>query len=238
MKDATKIVLLILLVLIADQVLKVYIKTNFAYGDGFDMLGLPWAKIHFVENPGMAFGIEFGGEYGKLALSLFRVVMVGLLGYYLVYLHRHQTRFGIILCFALILAGAIGNIIDSAFYGMIFSASPYHSDEIAQLVPWGQGYAGFLHGRVVDMFHFPLLRGTFPDWMPVWGGEPFEFFRPVFNIADTAISVGVISLLVFHRDFFTNPPGETPDRQEESDYISSETEVHTPGNSDLPSISG
>lgn len=206
LSKSVKVVLLILLVLVIDQVSKIYIKTNFAYGDTYDLAS--WAKIHFVENPGMAFGIEFGGEYGKLALSLFRIVMVGFLGFYLSRLIKDGVSFGLAACFGLIFAGALGNIIDSAFYGMIFTESSYHAKNAAQLVPWGEGYGKFLHGRVVDMLHFPLFEGYFPDGMPIWGGERYQFFRPVFNIADTAITVGVIALILFHRDFFSGEFGE------------------------------
>lgn len=201
MKNSVKVILIILLVLIIDQASKIYIKTNFAYGETLNLAS--WAKIHFVENPGMAFGIEFGGEYGKLALSLFRIVMVGFLGYYLRILYKQGVSLGLLTCFGLIFAGALGNIIDSAVYGMIFTESgPYPSHDPAVFTAWGEGYGKFLHGRVVDMLHFPLFDGYFPDWVPKWGGQYFQFFRPVFNIADSAITVGVISLLLFHRDFF------------------------------------
>jgi signal peptidase II len=202
LSKSVKVVLLILLVLIIDQVLKIYIKTNFAYGETYSLAS--WAKIHFVENPGMAFGIEFGGEYGKLALSLFRIVMVGFLGYYLRLLIKQGVSLGLAACFGLIFAGALGNILDSAFYGMVFTESgPYPSHDPAQLVGWGEGYGKFLYGRVVDMLHFPMFDGYFPDWLPGWGGEYFQFFRPVFNIADSAIAIGVIALLLFYRDFFS-----------------------------------
>lgn len=167
------------------------------------MLGLSWALIHFVENEGMAFGITLGGDHGKLALSLFRIAAVGFLVYYLRLLLRSKVPFGLILSFALILAGAIGNIIDSAFYGLIFTETPYHGG-VATMFPEGGGYAGFLHGKVVDMFYFPMFEGFFPQWMPVWGGEHFQFFRPVFNIADAAITTGVLSLLIFFRSFFSS----------------------------------
>lgn len=173
-----------------------------SYGEEFGILGLSWARIHFVENPGMAFGIEFGGGYGKLALSMFRIVAVGFLIYYIRELIKAAAPFGLLTSFALILAGAIGNIIDSAFYGLIFSESTYHS--VAEMFPAEGGYASFLHGKVVDMFYFPLYNGTLPEWMPFWGGEHVLFFRPVFNIADSAITVGVLSILVFQRSFFSS----------------------------------
>lgn len=166
------------------------------------MLGQSWALIHFVENEGMAFGITLGGEYGKLALSLFRIAAVCFLFYYLRLLLRSKVSFGLITSFSLILAGAIGNILDSAFYGLIFSESSPHGPGV--MFPEGGGYASFLHGKVVDMFYFPMYEGFFPKWVPVWGGEHFQFFRPVFNVADAAITVGVLSLLLFFRSFFSS----------------------------------
>lgn len=183
MKGYTKPILLILLVLIADQVLKTWIKTNMFLGQEFKIFG-NWFIIHFTENNGMAFGLEFGGEFGKLALSLFRVVAVAGIGYGLHHLIKHKYHRGLILNVALIFAGALGNIIDSVFYGSIYK------------------YAGLFHGRVVDMLYFPIINGTFPSWVPIWGNEPFEFFRPVFNLADAAISIGVISILVFQKKYF------------------------------------
>ncbi|MDX1407639.1 MAG: lipoprotein signal peptidase [Saprospiraceae bacterium] len=199
MKRSRFVILVVLLVLMIDQALKIWIKTNLTYGEEFGILGLSWARIHFVENEGMAFGISFGGEFGKLALSLFRLIAVGFLIYIIRALVQARESRGLLASFALILAGAIGNIIDSAAYGLIFTESTYHS--VAEMFPEGGGYASFLHGRVVDMLYFPLIDTTLPDWFPVWGGDRFEFFKPVFNIADSAISVGVISMLVFHRRF-------------------------------------
>ena len=206
MKRSHLVVLVVALVLIADQAVKIWVKTNMEYGAQFPIFGWEHAYIHFVENPGMAFGIEFGGEYGKLALSLFRVFAVGFLIYLIRQLVQQRVQKGLLVCFGLILAGAIGNIIDSAFYGLIFSGSSYHLPGPAELFPEGGGYAGFLHGRVVDMLYFPLFDGTFPQWLPVWGGERFLFFRPVFNIADAAISVGVFCLIAFYSSFFRHEP--------------------------------
>lgn len=191
--------------LIIDQSLKIWVKTNMYIGeDSFiDWNWTPmWARIHFIENPGMAFGIELWGENGKLILSLFRIVAVGLLIYFIRTLLKAKASLGLLVSFSLILAGAIGNILDSAFYGLFFSAS-YHGS-IAQFLPEGGGYAGFLHGKVVDMFYFPMYDGFFPDWMPFVGGQDFLFFRPIFNVADVAISVGVISILLFQRSFFSS----------------------------------
>ena len=200
MKNSYKIVGIILLVLILDQWLKIHIKTTYTLGGGFKILGLDWARIHFVENEGMAFGITFGGMTGKLILSLFRIVMVTFLIYILQNLIRAKESMGLLVSFALIIAGALGNIIDSAFYGMIFSES-YHGN-IAEMFPEGGGYSGFLYGKVVDMFYFPMINTRIPEWFPFWAGERFQFFKPVFNIADSAISVGVISILLFYRKFF------------------------------------
>jgi len=208
LKRPTLTLLIIFAVLIFDQTLKVWIKTNLTYGEEFGILGLSWARIHFVENEGMAFGISFGGDGGKLALSLFRLVAVAFLGYILVSLIKAKEKHGLIACFALILAGAIGNILDSAFYGIIFSESSYRGVP-ATMFPAEGGYASFLYGRVVDMFYFPMIDFHWPDWMPILGGDRFQFFKPVFNVADSAISVGVISMLLFHRGFLRT--GSTKD---------------------------
>jgi signal peptidase II len=204
----SKLALIIFLVLVADQVLKVWVKTHMTYGEEFSILGIPWARLHFVENKGMAFGLSFGGEAGKLALSLFRVFAIGLLIYLINQLAKAKEPFGLLVCFSLILAGAIGNMIDSAFYGLIFEHSSPHSSNLAQFMPADGGYASFLHGKVVDMFYFPLIDTVLPEWLPFWGGTRFEFFKPVFNLADTSISVGVIAILLFYRKFFTKSKEE------------------------------
>lgn len=202
MKRSSIAALVIIVVLIIDQIVKFHIKTTYNYGGGFNILGQEWARIHFVENKGMAFGMSFGGDTGKLLLSLFRIVMVGFLFYLLAQMINLKEKKGLILCFAMVIAGAIGNIIDSVFYGILFSESTYHGP-VATFLPESGGYASLLHGKVVDMFYFPMFRGHFPDWLPLWGGERFEFFRPVFNVADASISVGVIMILLFYRDFFS-----------------------------------
>lgn len=188
--------LIILLVIVADQLSKIYIKTNFYYGEERMVLG-HWFRLHFIENNGMAFGMKFSqGTIGKLLLTTFRLIAVGFGFYVLKQLVVRKYSRGAIVCGALILAGAMGNLIDSMFYGLIFSESSFH---IAQFVPFGQGYARFLHGQVVDMLYFPLVEFKFPDSFPLVGGKVFSFFDPVFNIADAAISTGVITLLVFQK---------------------------------------
>lgn len=183
MKGYTKPLIVIFLVLLADQLVKTWVKTHMYLGQEFHIIG-KWCIIHFTENNGMAFGMEFGGEFGKLALSLFRIAAVAGIGYGLHYLIKHKYHRGLILNVALIFSGALGNIIDSVFYGKIY------------------GYESWFHGRVVDMFYFPIAEGHFPTWLPIWGGEEFVFFRPVFNLADAAISVGVILILIFQKNYF------------------------------------
>lgn len=213
MKKSTAVILTILIVLIIDQALKIYTKTNILYGDGFDMLGLSWAKIHFIENDGMAFGLSFGGVTGKYILSIFRIIMAAFLLYILKNLLDQNETYGLIISFGLIIAGAVGNIIDCAFYGLIFSESFFHGG-LATMFPPEGGYGSFLTGKVVDMLYFPMVDTILPEWIPVWGGERFEFFRPVFNIADSAITVGVVSILLFHRRFF-NTNEKTKDVNEQ-----------------------
>ena len=212
MKKSHIVILIVLLVLVLDQGLKIWIKTNLPYGREIAIFGLSWAKLHFVENNGMAFGLSLGGFYGKLALSLFRITAVIVLTYYISLLIKAKAKTGLLISFGLILAGAIGNIIDSAFYGLIFSES-YHG-HVATMFPESGGYAGFLHGKVVDMLYFPLFRGNFPEWFPFWGGSDFLFFRPVFNIADMSITIGVISIILFHRSFFSNEQKEENEERE------------------------
>lgn len=189
-------ILIILAVLLADQALKFWVKLGFFLGESVPMFGEghTWAYLQFVENKGMAFGLEFGGEFGKVALTLFRMVAVVGIGYLLWKAVKAKRSQGLVVSLALIFAGAMGNIIDSAIYGLIFDDStPFQK---AVLFPVEGGYASFLHGAVVDMFYFPLAQGHFPQWLPIWGGEDYEFFRPVFNIADAAISVGVVLLIL------------------------------------------
>lgn len=179
------------------------------YGDEIELFGLDWALIHFIENPGMAFGLTLGdGQLGKLALSLFRILAVVFLVHFIRELIKREVPNSLLMSFALILSGAIGNILDSAFYGLIFSESPYHGG-VATFLPEGGGYAGFLQGRVVDMFYFPMFRGVWPEWMPFVGGQFYLFFRPVFNVADVAITLGVLNILLFQRSFFLSKSLDT-----------------------------
>ena len=212
MSNKSKSLLLIGLVLLVDQILKIYIKTHFMMGEEV-VVAKHWFIIHFIENNGMAFGMEFGNSIGKYFLSLFRVVAIGALFWYLTKLWKKEAPFGLIVCFSLILAGAAGNLLDSAFYGLIFNES---HGQVATLFPAGGGYAGFLLGRVVDMFYFPLIEGHFPSWFPFWSGQEFVFFRPVFNVADSSISIGIVAIFLFYRHHFDDKkeepaPAETPE---------------------------
>lgn len=193
---------MILLILILDQAVKIYIKTHFYAGEEIKVFGLNWFRLHFVENEGMAWGWKWGGKSGKVALTLFRLVAVIAGVFFLRDFIRKKQHPGFIFCAALIFAGAMGNLIDSMFYGKIFEESDPYLQNVSKLFP-AQGYAGFLHGKVVDMLYFPLITNAhFPSWMPFWGGEEFEFFRPVFNIADASISIGVIAILLFQNKYF------------------------------------
>lgn len=200
------VVLIVVLILLVDQVLKFWIKTHMTIAEQFAVIP-NFFYIHFIENEGMAYGLKFGGEFGKIALTLFRLVAVVLGFIYMKKLVKEQYHKGLLICGALILAGAAGNLIDSMFYGLIFSESTRY--ELAQFLPAGGGYGTFLHGNVVDMLYFPIFDGTFPKWVPIWGGEHFIFFRPVFNIADAAISVGVITILLFQKRFLHKKADET-----------------------------
>lgn len=190
---------ILVFILAVDQWVKVYIKTHFYLGEEINVVG-DWFKIHFTENYGMAFGLEFGGKWGKIVLTLFRVVAVGVIGWFIHQLIQKNAHTGYVLSWTLIGAGALGNIIDSLFYGLWFNAStPF---DVAVFMPASGGYAELFHGRVVDMFYFPVIRTTLPEWVPFWGGEFFEFFRPVFNVADASISVGFVIILLFQKTFF------------------------------------
>ena len=188
-------VCIVMLLLILDQALKIWIKTHLQLHESIEIT--PWFYLYFTENPGMAFGIEV---IGKLFLTLLRIVAVGFIGYFIYKLVKEQYKFGFIACVSLVLAGALGNIFDSVFYGVVFDHS---FGQVATFMPEGGGYGEWLHGKVVDMFYFPLIDTILPDWVPVWGGEHFVFFRPIFNLADSAICVGVFLLLIFYRHTLT-----------------------------------
>ena len=212
MNIKTKSILIVVLILVIDQAVKLWVKSHMMLGDEF-VIAKNWFIIHFVENNGMAYGLEFGNSIGKYFLSIFRIVAVGAIGWYISKLWKRDVPFGLIACFTLIMAGAIGNILDSAFYGLIFGES---FGTVATLFPAGGGYASFLQGRVVDMFYFPLISSHYPSWFPMVGGNDFIFFRPVFNVADSAISVGIVSILVFYRKYFDERSASKTSEQEVS----------------------
>lgn len=183
---------IVLLILLADQALKIWVKTHMQIGESIPMLG-DWFKIYFVENEGMAFGMAFGGEVGKIILTLFRIVASVGITWAIFYLVQNKARKLTIISISLILAGALGNIIDSCFYGLIFNDSYY---QVAEFMPESGGYAPFFQGRVVDMFYFPIIDTILPNWLPLVGGKHFTFFDAIFNIADCAITIGVAILLI------------------------------------------
>lgn len=191
-----KAVFVILLVLILDQTLKIWMKTSFLMGEEVAVLG-NWFYLHFTENNGMAFGYELGFSYGKLFLSVFRIIAVGAIAWYLARCIKRKEKSGLIISFSLILAGALGNIIDSAFYGLLFSESTFYQKAV--FLPIEGGYSSFLHGKVVDMLYFPIMQGQWPAWIPYFGESDFLFFRPVFNLADSAITLGVGILIFFQK---------------------------------------
>ena len=185
---------------IIDQVIKILVKTNMSIGENFNVIG-QWFRIYFIENEGMAFGMKFGGSVGKFILSLFRIVLFGALVYWIrALLKKPGTPSGVTVGLTLIAAGALGNIIDCLFYGILFSESTYSS--VAEFLPDGGGYAPFFFGKVVDMFYFPIIDTTFPEWLPLIGGNPFRFFAPVFNFADSCVTCGALYLIFFQWKFF------------------------------------
>ena len=213
--------LIIALIIIIDQALKIWIKTSYPHGLITNLAGQDWAQLYFIENPGMAWGMEIGGDWGKMLLTLFRMAAVIFGTWYLAKIVREGYSKGFIVCASLIYAGALGNLIDSMFYGLIFSDSSYAN--VAQLFPPEGGYGSFLHGKVVDMLYFPIVRSSFPDWMPLIGGTQFEFFSPIFNIADASISIGVITLLIFQKRFLhKDSPAESTDSPNSGRELSSE----------------
>ncbi len=212
MSITRKSIFVILLILLADQTLKILVKTHMTLYQQIPMLG-DWGILHFVENNGMAFGLSLPGSLGKILLTSFRIIAVIAIGFYLRHLIRIKAHTGLIITLSMVMAGALGNIIDSVFYGMIFNSSTPVT--AATLFPEGGGYAPLLHGKVVDMFYFPIIKGNYPDW--IRGGSSFVFFRPVFNIADSSISVAVAIILINQKRFFRHaneqeitPSAETP----------------------------
>ncbi len=180
-------------IIVADQILKIWVKTHMYIGEDIPLIG-DWALLHFVENEGFAFGMSFGGTTGKLILSLFRLLASGALIWFLMRQIGKGIHMSLLLCLSLITAGAVGNLIDCCFYGLIFNESTY---TVAQMFPPEGGYAPFLLGKVVDMFYFPLFETTLPEWLPIWGGDHFEFFSAIFNIADAAITVGAFWFIIY-----------------------------------------
>ena len=219
MSRTLKSLIIIFVILIVDQVLKVWIKTSMSLGDEI-VVFKDWFILHFVENNGMAFGFEFAGEYGKMFLSIFRILAVIAIGWYLFKLAKQkEIPFGFVASIALIFSGAIGNIIDSLFYGLIFEHS---YGQVSAIFPEGGGYATFLHGKVVDMFYFPLISGRYPEWLPFFGGNSFIFFRPVFNIADSSITIGIFSILIFYRKYFNKPEENEAEKISETENNSTD----------------
>ncbi|MCH2214762.1 MAG: lipoprotein signal peptidase [Flavobacteriales bacterium] len=195
-----KAVLIILVVLVVDQVSKIWVKTNMHLDESITVFG-DWFFIHFIENPGMAFGLEFGGQTGKLLLSLFRIVAIVFIWIYMSGLIKKNAPKGLIISVALVFAGAAGNIIDSAFYGVIFSESP-PLPVLATMFPESGGYASLLQGKVVDMLYFPIIDTYWPEWVPGLGGDRLQFFRPIFNIADSSITIGMALILINQKKYF------------------------------------
>jgi len=199
MKKSLLAILIIIIILIFDQSLKIWVKTNMYLGQTIPVID-NWFFLRFVENPGMALGISLPGSAGKIILTILRIIAAIIIAIYLRSLIRKNSSVGLIVSLSLILAGAIGNIIDSIFYGIIFSESTYFTPAV--MFPEGGGYAPLLRGHVVDMLYFPIIKGNYPQWFPFYGGQSFIFFRPIFNIADSAITVGVILIFIFQKKFF------------------------------------
>jgi signal peptidase II len=211
-------------IVLADQLLKIYIKTHFHAGESHQVLG-NWFQLYFIENEGMAYGWKFGGDFGKMALTLFRLAAVIYGVFYIKKIVEKKYSAGFIICVALIFAGALGNLIDSMFYGLIFESSSMDTYQIAKIFP-KHGYAGFLHGNVVDMLYFPIIHTKLPSWIPVWGGTYFDFFSPIFNLADASISTGIIAILVFQKHFFKkNSPQINTQSIETETLVNDEVQV-------------
>ncbi|MBS9766015.1 MAG: lipoprotein signal peptidase [Flavobacteriaceae bacterium] len=195
-KTMKKSILIIIAVLLIDQISKIYIKTHFTYGE--EVVVFDWFRIHFIENNGMAWGAEFGGKTGKLFLTVFRMFAISGIGYWLFSSIKKGAKTSFVVGLSLIFAGAFGNLIDSIFYGVIFDTPPYGLATLFSENPYGT----LFFGKVVDMLYFPMWEGILPDWLPIWGGKPFTFFNAIFNIADSAITIGVGVLLLFNRSMF------------------------------------
>jgi signal peptidase II len=215
MSNTKKSILVVLLVLFIDQLVKILVKVNMPLEAHYNILG-KFFQIKFIENNGMAFGWEFGGNNGKLFLSVFRIIAIGGIIWYLHHLIKNNASGALVVCMSLILAGAVGNIIDSAFYGMIFTNSSHYEAASFSTI---NNYSSFLHGRVVDMLYFPIIESRFPNWFPIWGGQDFTFFSPIFNIADSSITIGVAIMVLFQKKLFkedteTQPEVETTTTQE------------------------
>lgn len=227
------VVFIIATIIIVDQVLKIWIKTTYPTGEVIRVFGMDWFRLHFIENPGMAWGWKFGNETGKIVLTLFRLAAVIFGTWYLGQIVKKKYSKGFIVCASLIYAGALGNLIDSMFYGMFFDKGLHYEPTINDYISYSgiaqfssQGYSTFLHGSVVDMLYFPMFSGNFPSWLPWVGGESFEFFSPIFNIADASISIGVITLLLFQKRFFKkHSENKHPSSVETSTDISDKVQV-------------
>jgi len=227
------VVLIIALIIFIDQALKLWIKTSYPTGEVVRIFGMDWARLHFIENPGMAWGWKFGNETGKMILTLFRLAAVIFGTWYIGKIIKQKYKRGFIICAALIYAGALGNLIDSMFYGMFFDKGLHYDAALNDYLSYpgiaefsSNGYSSFLHGSVVDMLYFPMFDGKFPDWFPFIGGDQFEFFSPIFNIADASISVGVITLLIFQNRFFKkHSPEENTSTLETGTEVSDKAHV-------------
>jgi signal peptidase II len=227
------VALIISVIIIIDQVLKIWIKTTHPTGEVVRVFGMDWFRLHFIENPGMAWGWKFGNETGKMILTLFRLAAVIFGIWYLGRIVKQKYTRGFIICASLIFAGALGNLIDSMFYGMIFDKGLHYVPSLNDYIGYAEiakfssnGYSSFLHGSVVDMLYFPMFKGHFPSWFPFIGGDSFEFFSPIFNIADASISTGVITLLLFQKRFFKkHAPEENRSTIETSSEVSDEVQV-------------
>ena len=226
-----QVAFIILLIVFADQALKLWIKTHYHLNESHKIIGSGF-QLYFVENPGMAYGWKFGGNWGKMALTVFRMAAVVFGTWYLGKIVREKMHKGFIICASLVYAGALGNLIDSSFYGLIFDKGMIFDPTINEYANYNglaifakNGYASFLHGNVVDMLYFPVLRGHFPSWLPIWGGQDFEFFRPIFNLADASISTGVISILVFQKRFFKHKDKESHNTIETGALVNDESQV-------------